>query len=174
MTRHADECGGPCCATVWLGLGHDSNRFSSIRTNGVARRLGTGTPCWTCRRSARRLARDRCGARHRVPRSPGTAERRHRRERRRLCCNTAARHLLRIGSAPWRFEAASTCGSLPFSRQRCSCLELPPALTGRAASVSQSKRLLVVDSGYQAMRERFSGTAPNWAVDRSAWMSIPP
>jgi hypothetical protein len=82
-----------------------------------------------------------------MPRSPGTAERRHRRERRGLGCNTAARNLRqnRTGSASWRFDEASTCGSRPSSRQRCSFSDLSPALTGESRFFSQSKRLLWVE-----------------------------
>jgi len=143
MTRHADEYGGRFCATIWLGLGHDSHALSSIRTSRVARRLGTGAPRCTGRRSARSLARNRSGAQHRSPRNPCTFERSHRRERRQSCfAALTARHLHRAGPASSRFERASSCPSRPSSPQRIFRFEPPPALTARAASAGQSKRLL--------------------------------
>ena len=90
------------------------------------------------------MARNRPGAQHCSPTNPGIAERGHRRERRGLCCDTAAGHLDRARLASYRFERPSNCPSRPSSPQRIFCFEPPPALTERAASVSQSKQLLRV------------------------------
>ena len=87
--------------------------------------------------------RNRSGAQHRSPRNPCTFERSHRRERRQSCfAALTARHLHRAGPASSRFERASSCPSRPSSPQRIFRFEPPPALTARAASAGQSKRLL--------------------------------
>jgi hypothetical protein len=80
------------------------------------------------------------------------AGRGHRRERRRLCCAVAIRHLRRTGSASWRFHEASTCGSEPSSRRRCSDSELPPALTGRVAPLIRANGCCGSNSGVVVRR----------------------
>jgi len=120
----------------------DWHGLSSIRTDGVARRVGTGTPGGTCRRSARRLAqegRERNIARQEVraflneaiaASEEGSAEH----------CRPTAPAWIGFPAFRESFELPS----LPSARQCFSCLGPPPALTGRAASETRSKRLLRV------------------------------
>ena len=65
MTRHADEYGRPCCATVWRGLGHDSRALSSIRTNALEREL-LAAPVDEVREACRETGRARNIARQEI------------------------------------------------------------------------------------------------------------